>query len=58
MVQDDFKMDANHFQVIPSLAINLMVKMNEMKLELVNGLKGVCVWSIYIISIPTPAKCK
>ena len=36
VIQDNFKIDANHFQGIPSLAYNLMLKISKVKLELIS----------------------
>ena len=36
VIQDNFKMDINHFLGIPSLAFNLMLKISKVKLELIS----------------------
>ena len=36
VIQDNFKIDANHFQGIPALAYNLMLKISKVKLELIS----------------------
>ena len=35
-IQDNFKIGANHFQGIPALAYNLMLKISKVKLELIS----------------------
>ena len=36
VIQDNFKIDVNHFQGIPALAYNLMLKISKVKLELIS----------------------
>ena len=37
IIQDNFKIDVNHFQGIPALAYNLMLNISKVELELISG---------------------